>query len=125
MFPILQDVRSWWNGFFGEKITGDTNKIGDEFSFSAGDGVHFSKQKLIEIQPDRELAWLVTESNLSFINDTHEWENTKIKFNLEKTDNGTNVTFIHEGLIPNIECYKNCSGAWTQYLENLEKSLNS
>jgi hypothetical protein len=36
--------------FFGEKITGDTNKIGDEFSFSAGDGVHFSKQKLIEIQ---------------------------------------------------------------------------
>lgn len=125
IFPILQDVRIWWNGFFGEKITGDTNKIGDEFSFSAGDGVHFSKQKLIEIQPYRELAWLVTESNLSFINDTHEWENTKIKFNLEKTDNGTNVTFIHEGLIPNIECYKNCSGAWTQYLENLEKSLNS
>ncbi|WP_147366866.1 SRPBCC family protein [Epilithonimonas arachidiradicis] len=88
-------------------------------------GVHFSKQKLIELNPDNQLVWLVTESNLSFINDTHEWENTKIKFDLEPDDNGTKVTFTHEGLIPKIECYKNCAGAWTQYLEHLEKYLNS
>ncbi|SDF26760.1 SRPBCC family protein [Epilithonimonas hungarica] len=125
IFPILKNVKSWWNGLFGEVILGESNQTGDEFSFSAGDDVHFSKQKLIELNPNKELVWLVTDSNLSFLQDTHEWENTKIKFILEETKNGTKVTFTHEGLIPKIECYKNCTGAWTQYLANLEKSLNS
>lgn len=125
IFQFLQNVQNWWSGLFGEVISGKSNQIGDEFSFSAGDGVHFSKQKLIELNPDKELVWLVTDSNLSFLNNTHEWENTKIKFNLEAVDGGTQVTFTHEGLIPKIECYKNCAGAWTQYMENLEKSLNS
>ncbi len=125
IFLILKDVKIWWSGLFGETITGESNQIGDEFSFSAGDGVHFSKQKLIELNPNKELVWLVIESNLSFLQDTQEWENTKIKFNIEETENGTKVTFTHEGLIPKIECYENCSGAWNQYLANLEKSLNS
>jgi len=125
IFLVLQDVRQWWIGIFGETISGKTNKIGDEFSFSAGDGVHFSKQKLIELVPNKELLWKVTESNLSFLNDTHEWEGTNIRFNLEATDQRTKVTFTHEGLIPKIECYKNCTDAWTQYMENLEKALNS
>jgi hypothetical protein len=125
IFLVLQDVRQWWIGIFGETISGKTNKIGDEFSFSAGDGVHFSKQKLIELVPNKELLWKVTESNLSFLNDTHEWEGTNIRFDLEATDQGTKVTFTHEGLTPKIECYKNCTDAWTQYMENLEKALNS
>lgn len=125
IFPVLQDVRQWWIGIFGETISGETNIIGDEFSFSAGHGAHFSKQKLIEIKPNKELVWLVIESNLSFLNDTQEWENTRIIFNLEGTAHGTKITFIHAGLVPNIECYKNCTDAWTQYLENLEKALNS
>jgi len=125
IFQFLQNVQNWWSGFFGEIISGKSDQIGDEFSFSAGDGVHFSKQKLIDSNPGKELVWLVTESNLSFLQDTHEWENTKIKFNLKAADDGTKVTFTHEGLIPKIECYKNCAGAWTLYMENLEKSLNS
>ncbi len=125
IFPVLQDVRQWWIGIFGETISGETNIIGDEFSFSAGHGAHFSKQKLIEIKPNKELVWLVIESNLSFLNDTQEWENTRIIFNLEGTAHGTKITFIHAGLVPNIECYKNCTDAWTQYLEKLEKALNS
>ncbi|WP_072996128.1 hypothetical protein [Epilithonimonas mollis] len=74
IFPVLQDVRQWWIGIFGETISGETNIIGDEFSFSAGHGAHFSKQKLIEIKPNKELVWLVIESNLSFLNDTQKWK---------------------------------------------------
>lgn len=114
IFPVLQDVRQWWIGIFGETIWGETNIIGDEFSFSAGHGAHFSKQKLIEIKPNKELVWLVIESNLSFLNDTQEWENTRIIFNLEGIAHGTKITFIHAGLVPNIECYKNCTDARTQ-----------
>lgn len=120
IFPILLDVNKWWKGFYDEKIDGESKELGDEFTFSAGDGAHFSIQKLVEKIPDKKLVWLVTESNLSFLENKKEWENTKISFDLEETENGTNVKFKHNGLTPEIECFENCSSAWTNYLGNLK-----
>ena len=72
IFPILLDVKSWWKGFYGENIQGESSSVGDEFTFFAGDGVHISKQKLIEKLPNEQLAWKVTESNLSFLQNKNE-----------------------------------------------------
>jgi hypothetical protein len=66
---------------------------------------------------------LVTESNLSFLKNTNEWAGTKICFDLEKDGDNTKITFTHDGLMPQIECYDNCSSAWTQYLQNLKADL--
>ena len=68
--------------------------------------------------------WLVTESNLSFLTKTNEWNNTKICFEIEPVADKTKVTFRHEGLILQIECYGGCSSAWTQYLEKLKDKMN-
>ena len=123
IYPMLLDVKSWWKGFYGENIQGESNEVGDEFTFFAGDGVHISKQKLIEKLPNERLAWQVIESNLSFLNDKKEWDDTIISFSLEEMENGTKVKFTHQGLMPEIECYENCSVAWTNYLRNLEINL--
>ena len=123
VFSLLLNVKEWWNGLFGEDIKGKYEKIGDEFTFKAGDGVHYSNQKLIELIPYQRIVWLVTESNLSFINNTNEWANTKICFDMEKRGNFIQIIFTHEGLIPDIECYNRCTNAWTQYLEKLATSL--
>ena len=123
IFPILLDVKSWWKGFYGENIQGESNEVGDEFTFFAGDGVHISKQKLIEKRPNKKLAWQVIESNLSFLNDKKEWDDTIISFSLEDVEKGTKVKFTHQGLMPEIECYEDCSLAWTNYLKNLEINL--
>lgn len=123
IYPMLLDVKSWWKGFYGENIQGESNEVGDEFTFFAGDGVHISKQKLIEKLPNERLAWQVIESNLSFLNDKKEWDDTIISFSLEEMENGTKVKFTHQGLMPEIECYENCSLAWTNYLKNLEINL--
>ena len=123
IFPMLLDVKSWWKGFYGENIQGESNEVGDEFTFFAGDGVHISKQKLIEKRPNKKLAWQVIESNLSFLNDKKEWDGTIISFRLKEVENGTQVKFTHQGLMPEIECYENCSVAWTNYLRNLELNL--
>ena len=120
IFPILQNVELWWSGLFGERISGQSLKIGDEFTFSAGEGVHFSKQKLINLETDKKLAWLVTESNLSFLENKNEWVNTTINFDIKETDSGTDICFTHKGLVPKFECYGNCTVAWTMYLENLK-----
>lgn len=123
IFTLLLNINNWWNGLYAETIKGKSGEINDEFSFQAGGGAHYSNQKLIELIPDKRVVWEVTESNLSFLNDTNEWANTKICFDLSQEKDQTNVKFTHEGLVPKIECYDSCTNAWTKYLERLEEKL--
>ncbi len=123
IFETLLNVRKWWTGFYGEDIKGSSKKFSDEFTFNAGDGVHYSKQKLFELEPNTKIVWQVIESNLSFLKKKDEWTNTKISFNISKQGDKSLITFTHHGLLPQIECYKDCSGAWTQYLEKLAEKL--
>lgn len=112
VFKAVTNVRDWW----GRGITGGTGKEGDEFTFEVPD-VHRSVQKLIEVVPNQKVVWLVTESHMTFIRDAKEWVNTKIIFDITKDGNKTKLTFTHEGLAPEVECYKFCAPAWQQYIE--------
>lgn len=123
IFETLQDVRKWWFGVYDETITGSSSKVGDEFTFIAGGGVHNTTQKMIELIPNKKIAWQVTAANLSFLKKPEEWQNTTFNFELTKEGSNTRVTFTHVGLRPDIECYDACSGGWTQYLKRLEQKL--
>jgi hypothetical protein len=123
IFETLIDVRKWWVELFEEDIKGNSKTLNDEFTFSAGNGLHYTKQKLIELVPNQKITWLVTESNLSFTEKTDEWTNIKFGFEISKLGEKSKVTFVHYGLVPKFECYNNCAGAWTQYLENLADEL--
>jgi hypothetical protein len=123
IFQTLLNVRKWWSGFYDEKFTGASEKINDEFTFLAGEGVHFTKQRLIEMIPGKKIAWIVTESNLSFAEKTDEWTNTKLIFDIEKYGDKTKITFTHEGLVPQFDCYEACSNGWSQYLQKLASDL--
>lgn len=118
VFKVITDVRGWWSGYYSEEIIGSTDTLGDEFTFRAGDGAHYTKQKLSELIPNRKVVWLVTESELSFVDEKHEWTGTKIIFNISEKGGSTQVVFTHEGLNPEFECYEACAPAWTQYLQN-------
>ena len=74
VFKAVTNVRGWWQGLFEEEIIGDTDELNDEFTFRAGAGVHYSKQKLIEFAPYERVVWLVTESELSFVERKNEWQ---------------------------------------------------
>ena len=118
VFKAITNVRKWWSGFYSEEFEGNTEQLHDEFSFRAGNGAHYSKQKLIEVIPGKKIVWEVTESNLSFLDDKLEWNGTRIIFDISKKGGQTQLVFTHEGLNPNIECYSSCAPAWTRYLEN-------
>ncbi|MCE3225454.1 MAG: ATPase [Bacteroidetes bacterium] len=124
VYKLLLDIEQWWTGLYEETIKGKSKKINDEYTFEAGGGAHYSKQKLVELIPGKKIVWLVTDSNLSFLNSPSEWNNTKLCFDISIENNKTVVVFTHEGLVPKIECYNECSGAWTNYLDNLKKKLN-
>lgn len=125
VFNTLLNVRTWWSGLHGETFEGSSENIGDEFSFRAGAGAHYTKQKMVELVPDKRVVWLVTEANLSFVDKTDEWNGTRICFDLSEEEGKTKVVFTHVGLLPDFECYNSCAAAWTQYLqERLTTTLN-
>ena len=123
IFKLLPNIEQWWSGFYDETIQGKSQHVNDEFTFTAGGGAHYSKQKLIELIPNKRIAWLVTDSNLNFLNDTNEWTGTRIYFDISTEENTTNIIFTHEGLVPHAECYDACSSGWTKYLGQLKQKL--
>ena len=116
-YNAILNVRAWWSGLYGESFEGSSEKPGDEFSFLAGGGAHYTKQKLVELVPDKKVVWLVTEANLSFVDKTDEWKGTKISFEISREKNKTKIVFTHIGLVPEFECYDSCAPAWTQYMQ--------
>ncbi|HRV84871.1 MAG TPA: SRPBCC domain-containing protein [Saprospiraceae bacterium] len=124
VFELVSDISQWWVGIYEEKILGHSKTPGDAFTFSAGGGKHFLKQELIEIIPNKKISWIVRESNLSFLENPKEWENTWITFELFAMGHDTQIIFTHIGLSKDLACYTSCSNAWSQYLNNLENKLN-
>lgn len=118
VFKAVINVRRWWSGYYAEEIVGGTEMAGDEFTFRAGDGAHYTRQKLVEVIPDKRVVWLVTESELSFVEQKREWTGTKVIFDISEHNGTTKLVFTHEGLNPEFECYESCAPAWTQYLDN-------
>lgn len=118
VFQAIVNVRDWWTGYHNEEFTGNTEKLNDEFSFSAAGGAHYSKQKIIEVIPNEKVVWLITDSVLGFVEKTDEWIDTKVIFEISQAGNKTKLVFTHEGLTPDVECYDSCAPSWTNYLQN-------
>jgi hypothetical protein len=112
VFKNINSATKWWT----EVLDGKSEKLNDEFTVYFGD-VHVSTQKLVEFIADRKVVWLVTKSKLNFIKDKQEWTNTKISFEISEEDNKTQVRFTHFGLVPNVECYKDCTKGWDYYIK--------
>jgi hypothetical protein len=114
-FNAINNVRSWWTGEPG--VEGNTNKLEDEFTYRYKD-LHYSKQKVTELIPGKKVVWLITDSKLNFIKDKTEWTGTKISFDIAKKGDKTEIRFTHMGLVPDIECYQDCSNAWSSYINS-------
>ena len=111
VFEAVINPGKWWSGEF----EGDTKNLNSEFTYRYKE-FHYSKQKVTELVPDQKVVWLVTESRLNFLEDKEEWTGTKIIFEITRKAGKTELKFTHAGLQPEVECYNDCSTAWTQLI---------
>lgn len=112
VFNAINQPQNWWTGEF----TGSAEKLNDVFTYRYKD-MHYSKQRMAEIIPGKKIVWLVTESELNFIEDKTEWNGTKIIFEIDEKDGKTRLRFTHEGITPEVECFSACSPAWTNLIQ--------
>jgi hypothetical protein len=112
VFNSINNISTWWT----DELEGSSAKLHDEFTVHFGD-VHVSTQEIVELVPGKKVVWRVTESRLNFIKDKQEWNNTSISFDISRQGDKTRVNFTHFGLVPQIECYKDCSKGWDYYFK--------
>lgn len=71
--------------------------------------------------PASELAWHVTACD--FLTD---WVGTTVHATIRPAaDGGCAVTFRHEGLTPQLECYDMCRAGWDQYVPSLRDYIQT
>jgi hypothetical protein len=118
VFAAVNNVHGWWSG----KIDGRTDKLGADFTYRYQD-LHRTSQKITEFVPGKKVVWHVVNSKINFVKDKDEWNGTDIVFEIAKKDDKTELRFTHVGLVPAIECYGKCAGAWGYYINESLRGL--
>ena len=66
--------------------------------------------------PYEKVVWKVTDCNLDWIKNKKEWNGTEVVFKLLEGKKSTQIDFTHVGLVPGVECYKDCETGWTEHI---------
>jgi hypothetical protein len=110
-FAAITNVRAWWSA----ELIGNTAERGDSFTFEVP-GVHRTTRTLTEVIPNEKVVWSVSDGWIGFVEDKAEWDGTEIVFDIAPVGDKTQVRFTHIGLVPTVECYQDCSSAWSSYM---------
>ena len=115
-FRLIARVSEWWVA----DVEGEAVNLGDEFTVRSG--TTWMKFKVVEVVPNVKLVWRVVDCYLPWNADKTEWNDTSVVWELSAMADGTQVKFIHQGLVPEVECYSQCAKSWSSYIK---ESLNN
>ena len=118
VFEAISNPRGWWT----EDIAGPTAEPGDEFRYRAED-IHVTRFRIAEVVPERRIVWRVLANYFDSVEDTTEWADTTVEFDIARQDGRTEVRFTHRGLVPGYECFDNCSTAWSFFVNSSLRDL--
>lgn len=117
VYAAVTNPRAWW----AELLEGHPTGIGSEFTFEVP-GVHWSRLRVVNDGPTR-IAWDVVDARIEYVEQADEWTGTRIVFELEPVPEGTRLSFVHHGLMPELECYDSCSQAWASLVHGSLRRL--
>jgi uncharacterized protein YndB with AHSA1/START domain len=108
----ISNVPGWW----GVTFSGNSEKQNDEFVIKMG-GDSFFDFNVAELIPGKRIVWAITDCNMPWYSDKKEWANTRLIFDINEKEGTTTVNFTHDGLTPEVECYKDCVPGWTHWIK--------
>ena len=118
-FAAICDARAWWSG----NIEGRTDELGAEWSYEVPE-IHFSAFRITELVPDRSVAWLCTDSRLTFVEDTGGVDRHHRPLRGAcRPPTAPRSGSRTRGWSPSVECYDVCRVAWSEYVVGSLRSL--
>ncbi len=115
----ISQVNQWW----AKKVKGKSEMLNDKFSVDFGKT--FVDFQITELVPNKKVVWKVTDCNLHWIDNKKEWKNTEVIFEISEKNHATQINFTHAGLVPGVECYKDCEVGWNEHVAgSLVKFIN-
>ena len=118
---ITEHIENWWSN----DLTGTAARTGDSFTISFG-----KTRKMFSIEeatPDKQVIWKCVKAHIemSSLKNKAEWVGTRLIWTLSTSGQLTTLSFLHEGLNPDFECYEMCEVGWNEFLVSLEVYLTT
>ena len=117
---INQNVQQWW----GNTDT-PVSKVGHEFT-TCFDKTYW-KFRIIDLTPYRKIVWKCFEARHvhNGYNDIEkEWVGTFVHWTIESiSSKESELSFSHDGLTPDLNCYEICTPAWDRFVTQSLKSF--
>jgi uncharacterized protein YndB with AHSA1/START domain len=118
---ITEHIPNWWSDDF----SGAAAKKGDQYNIAFGE----TKKtfEVVEATPNRQVTWLCKKAYIDMdgLKKRDEWVGTHLSWTITQNDNGTTLTFLHEGLNKKFECYDICEPAWDYFIASLSSFLTT
>lgn len=116
---VAERISDWWSN----DLLGTAAHPGDSFTIAFGETR--KTFKIAEAIPFKMVVWKCTEAYIDMpsLENKAEWVNTKLIWTIRAGDQGTTLTFLHEGLNQSLECYEVCEAGWDTFLNSLETYL--
>ncbi len=117
---LTEGVREWWGAFEGK-----ISKEGDVFTMTFDETAW--KFRVFDVIENEKIGWECIEARhmhpgLSGIE--KEWLGTKVYWSIREKEKGVEIELLHEGLVPELNCYDVCKDEWGHFfLQGLKNYL--
>jgi len=121
-YAIAREVDKWWG-----KVDNPISSIGEEFSVFFGKTEW--KFRIDEYLQFKKITWKCIKANHvhdGLNNIEQEWLDSELFWSFISTNGKTNITLVHKGLTPNLNCYGVCKSGWDFFVSSsLRKYLET
>ena len=115
---ITKHVQEWWGN-----TDSPVSKQGDVFTTSFAST--FWKFEISELDENTRIVWNCIDArhiHEGYDGIEKEWVGTSVEWNIETKEDGTLLSFTHNGLVPELNCYEICYPAWERFVTQSLKS---
>ena len=118
---ITEHIADWWSN----DLNGAAATAGDSFNIAFNNTR--KTFEIAEVVRNKRVVWKCTKAyiDMASLENKVEWVGTRLIWTLDAADNGTALTFLHEGLNQSFQCYTVCELGWDYFLQSLQAYLET
>jgi uncharacterized protein YndB with AHSA1/START domain len=118
---LTSEISKWWT----KEFKGQSRNMLDEFTVRFGSS--HKTMVVVGVIQDIRVVWECLDAviDLPELDNKSEWEGTRMGWTIDEEDSYTNLSLMHVGLTPELECYQVCEQGWNTYMQSLKQYLET